>query len=309
MRKKLESSFGYACDLYRRRLQAEGRMNEDAERRIRTFEEEFGKYPISEVDTQAIQDFLYRQYAGAKPATVNRNLAVLIAILHLAHDEGHLLVVPRVRRFKGASQRDVHLELEEIMPVVDHIREEMGALAGFVCLLLVDTGARWGEACNIRWGDIRPDWIRIRGSSGVNSKTLPRQIPTSPRLLQYMVEYAIRPMTTDSSDTPIIASRWNSHMRGIGKVMNNAVKRASIATGASCGADITLHDLRHTFAFMCASAGADVADIKDLLGHTSIQMTMRYRGFVKSRAAAIVREAMKSVPRSGITGLEGVKHD
>ena len=40
--------------------------------------------------------------------------------------------------------------------------------------------------------------------------------------------------------------------------------------------DFTFHDLRHTFASWARMAGADLADICDALGHSSVAVTMRY---------------------------------
>ena len=40
--------------------------------------------------------------------------------------------------------------------------------------------------------------------------------------------------------------------------------------------NLTFHDLRHTFATRLVLAGVDLATVSKLLGHSSIQMTMRY---------------------------------
>ena len=42
------------------------------------------------------------------------------------------------------------------------------------------------------------------------------------------------------------------------------------------------HDLRHTFAYLTAKAGADLGDLQYLMGHEDISQTMRYRGFIKA---------------------------
>ncbi len=49
----------------------------------------------------------------------------------------------------------------------------------------------------------------------------------------------------------------------------NALKRSGIN---KC----TFHTLRHTFATRAVMAGVDIVTLKELLGHKTIQMTMRY---------------------------------
>ena len=53
-----------------------------------------------------------------------------------------------------------------------------------------------------------------------------------------------------------------------------------------------VHDLRHTFAYLVAKGdgthGADLGDLQYLMGHEDIKQTMRYRGFIQSRAKGYV---------------------
>ncbi len=48
-----------------------------------------------------------------------------------------------------------------------------------------------------------------------------------------------------------------------------ALKRAELV-------DVRFHDLRHTAATMKVTGGTDLVTVKEILGHASIEMTMRY---------------------------------
>jgi Phage integrase family len=59
--------------------------------------------------------------------------------------------------------------------------------------------------------------------------------------------------------------RWD-HFRS---AWENAVERPKLA-------DFHFHDLRHTFASWAVQRGASLQEVKDLLGHNSLAMTLRY---------------------------------
>ena len=44
----------------------------------------------------------------------------------------------------------------------------------------------------------------------------------------------------------------------------------------SIGLDFRLYDLRHTFGSRAVMAGVDLPTLKELMGHSTITMTMRY---------------------------------
>lgn len=289
-------TFSEAAEAYRRRLHMDGRLSLDTERRIATLESHWGTEPVVGLTAKRIQEYFFHKYRGRKPSTINRNINVMSAIMGVAEEEGLVLVKPRVKRRKVHDTRTSHLELDEIMPVIEWVGENEGALAGFALLLLVDTGMRFGEALRFAWGDLREDWITVRPHKG---KTQERKIPTSPRLLEYMTRYSVLPTTEDKHSTRIILSRWNMPPMAIGKDLNRLLRKAAKDRGVRCADDIRIHDLRHTFAFLCASAGADIGDIKELMGHANIVMTMRYRGFVQTRAADVIRRGM---------AVQGEKH-
>lgn len=53
--------------------------------------------------------------------------------------------------------------------------------------------------------------------------------------------------------------------------------------------DFTIHDLRHTYAAHLISAGVALAEVRDLLGHSTVMMTERYAHLATARARDAIR--------------------
>ena len=289
-------TFGEAALSYRHKLACEGRLTLDSDRRIETLLDRWMHTKLIEIDTVDIYAYFRAKYSGRRANTMARNMTTFKSVLAHAEDLGWLNHRIRIRHPKGSrdDERIVHLEKNEVMPVIAHVVKHHGILHAFTILLLCDTGVRFGEAMKLRWCDIGPEWVLVRSSATPNSKTKARRIPTSPRLLAFMEHYDLVPSLEDKPHDEILASRWMRHPKRIALETTHALRDAAISTGCVYAMDsLRLHDLRHTFAFLCAQAGADVGDIRDLLGHTNLQMTMRYRGFVACRARDLIRKGMK----------------
>jgi integrase/recombinase XerD len=139
----------------------------------------------------------------------------------------------------------------------------------------VHTGVRLGELLRVQVSDLTSGELKVQ-KQGKFGKTVYRQIPLSSRM------QSIIPLLPDwgyaflkAKGKPFKSAHeasilFNSIMRSICGQMKHEVLR--------------VHDLRHTFAFIAAQNGADIGDLQLLMGHKDISQTMRYRGFVPSRA-------------------------
>ena len=69
--------------------------------------------------------------------------------------------------------------------------------------------------------------------------------------------------------TSFVFTYQGKPLKSVCTAFENSCNRAGIKS-------LRFHDLRHTFATRLVLAGVDLATVSKLLGHSSIQMTMRY---------------------------------
>lgn len=192
--------------------------------------------------------------------------------------------VAGVKFFRPESRRDRFLSEEEELKLVaaaDNILRP-----GLVFAL--NTGIRRGEMLSLTWGQVntKAGFITITAEKAKGKRS--RQIPmneAAKAVLQGL------PQSIDPKALVFTAylGRWNSCLR---HSWMTAIKAAGVE-------DICWHTLRHTFATNLAMAGVDLVTIKDLLGHTTLDMVLRYSHPSRRRNAEAVKALDKKWHESG----------
>jgi integrase len=198
------------------------------------------------------------------PAAVNRDIAVLRILFNLAI---------RLKKAKSNPVAGVELLPEHNLQMrVISWEEEAQYLAAAsqplrdVATLILQTGMRPGEVFHLKKEDVslQLGFIHIpSGKTDFARRTIPltaraREV-LGRRLLEMKSEWLF-PAATDSSRP--VASVADAH--------EAALRRSKIER------PFRLYDLRHTALTRMAMAGVDLPTLRELAGHASIQMTMRY---------------------------------
>jgi integrase len=131
-----------------------------------------------------------------------------------------------------------------------------------VVVLALATGARRGELLGLRWRDVDLERGTILLDDTKNGES--RSLPLTGYALEVMCQYAQR-----SRSDWVFPSQCGTKPADIRRGWENAVERAGLE-------DFTFHSLRHTAASYLAMNGASLAEIAEVLGHKSLQVTKRY---------------------------------
>jgi integrase len=232
----------------------------------------FGTALLHEITPHRIEQFKRDRLAGKwrghnvkntgkaiRPATVNRELDALRAILNKAVEWGKLLDSPArtVNRLKVDNRRTRILTDDEQRSILAACPRKLRAI---VTLALI-TGARIGELLALRWEDCQDGALTFWETK--NGKA--RRIPVSPAIEAVL---AAQPRVFAWVFTN---SKTEQPYKSVRQVFDRAVTRAGITTG-----DVTLHTLRHRALSRMISTGFDDYTVMEISGHSSTRMLARY---------------------------------
>lgn len=150
----------------------------------------------------------------------------------------------------------------------------------------VFTGLRVGEMVMLEISDI--DWHRrqllVRRGKGDKDRVLPIPHKVIDRLKTWL--------GNRRTGYVFPSPRGKSHLTT--RAIQKLIKRIAAAAGLAEPKKprrITPHRLRHTFATRCLRRGADIIEVRDLLGHTSVSTTQVYLSADPTRLHKAVERA------------------
>lgn len=228
---------------------------------------------LADVTPLAIEGYKVHRRAKVSGSTVNRELALLKRMFNLAINWDLFLNANPVRKVKFFREFNTGLRVvspEEEQKLLQNASPYLQDLIRFD----LNTGLRTGELFSLPWSTVdlkkgilvvfAPKTQRIR-EVPINSET--RKVLEAWQLAKKNEFVFYNPET----GKPFVDLKAGFAL---------ACKRAGIS-------GVTWHTLRHTFASRLVGSGVDIVTVKELLGHSSISITMRYAhtNFDSKRAA------------------------
>lgn len=223
----------------------------------------FNDRHLHEITPFMVERFRTERAKEVSGATVNRNLACLKCMFNKAIAWGKFAGTNPVKgiKFFKEQPRLRFLEREEIRKLLDscdgHLRP--------IVILALHSGMRKGEILNLKWRDIdfRRDIIYLYKTKSGERREIRMNSEAKDALIK-IGKHAGSPY--------IFCNKEGQPYGDIKKSFFTACKKSGILKNS----EFRFHDLRHTFASHLVMAGVDLNTVRELLGHKTLDMTLRY---------------------------------
>lgn len=227
---------------------------------------------------EQLQGLPSRQGESLKPATINRRLSAVSAVLTKAMEWDWIATNPaRIKRLTEDNERDRLLTPDEQkkLLVACKASDEPHMYAFAVCAM--SSGARAGELIGLRWCDVDLEQGVARLLDTKNGTN--RAVPIRGHALDLLKEIKKSETVTEiHGDNFVFKNKTGFAPFYYRKAWQEVVTAAKLD-------DFRFHDLRHLAASYLAMAGTSQRELMELLGHKSAAMTRRYSHFFDEHVA------------------------
>jgi len=215
----------------------------------------------ADVSPASIDETMCKGYAAqrrAGPATIRYELSMLGVALRWAEQNRHVARAPKIWRPQPPERKTRHLTHAEFRAF---IAEVIAPHAQLYMVLGVATCARPSAILDLTWDrvDLTRGVINLNPAGRV--QTMKRR-PVVP-----IADYAMQPLRD------AYAARQSNYVIEFGGKRLACIKKAFQAASQRSGVHATAYTLRHTGAVWRAEAGVPMAELAQLMGHTSPNVT------------------------------------
>jgi site-specific recombinase XerD len=236
--------------------------------------EPLAKARLSDIDERLIEDFVQHRRAQIyrkKPlaiSTVNRALSTLRKLLGMAYDWRELERIPRVRKLKGEAMREFVLSQSDEKVYL----EAAPPLLRDIAIAMLDEGLRDDESLSLMKADFSFEesedyefgYLHVREGKGPNAE---RYVGLTERAAAMFKERIGSSQSefifAGKSGKPMLVTSLN-HLH------------AKLRKTLKLPKEFVLYCFRHTCFTRLGEAGEALPAMRDMAGHSSILVTMRY---------------------------------
>ena len=246
-------------EIYAKQHKRSWRRDEFSIARLNAF---IGRRCLSEISLLTVEKYRVERLAqGVSLATVHRELACLKSILSKAIDWEKLETFPLKKikiDLKKETRRERVLSIDEEKRLLDAAAPHLRPMI----ILALNSGLRRGEVLGLRTEDInfQGPYLIVRAELSKSKKS--RRVPLNSTALEVLKPLAQEPgfVFKKSNGQPF---------KDIGESFKTACKDAKIE-------GVVFHTLRHTFETRSIERGANIANVTEIMGHSSIGFSLKH---------------------------------
>lgn len=249
-----------------------------------------GYKSIKEINSETINKFTaFMLESGHSKASVSRAMASLRCYFKYLVWQKIITESP----MQGVSKIHTEKKLPEILTnkeVISLLNQPSGddfksCRDKAMLELLYATGIKVSELINLKIYDIN---LGV-GILHLRSEKSERIIPIYPEAIKVISKYIknVRLFVVDEDENDFLFTNMNGQAmtrQGFWKIVKQYAMQAKIKK------DITPHTLRHSFAAHLLENGAQLSDIKEMLGHSDISSTQVYAQLMKNKYATAYKK-------------------
>ncbi len=258
--RRKETALAAAIDDYLDRKENQLRHFYHYRRHGRNWKEALGSRTLRSIQPADIEAYVTERAKKVAPATVNRELAFLKTLYSDAVSNGKAETNPvkRVKLFKENNARVRWLTEKEEEKLFEQLPGRYDLLVRFA----FNTGLRQSEQFGLLWENLDSDngVVTITQSKHGEARKVPLN-EEARKVLELL--RAVGPTPGKARIFPVNAHNFYN------RTFKPALAEAKIE-------NFVWHDLRHTFGSRLAMKGVPILTIKELMGHKTLTMTLRY---------------------------------
>lgn len=235
--------------------------------------ESYDIYKDSDISYEIIRSFLvWLNQNNISHRTINRKIASLRAYFHFLIKMGYIENNPMIKIscFKVKKRTPVFVQREEILKIIENLNQDdiFSLNEALVFEMLYATGIRRSELTNLKEEDIdfEKKEVRVFGK-----RRKERIIPLHVDLIDKLKSFIEQKNSMNIRAEKLFISKKGEDIRAeeVYVIVKKILAFAQVEKRSP-------HVLRHCFATHLLDEGADIMNIKELLGHSNLDTTQIY---------------------------------
>ena len=213
---------------------------------------------VIQEETQTLINLMpYRiKIAHLNAKTISRKMSTLRSFVEYLNEHNFSCVMSADESIKVAKTLPKPISHNHIMEALEKATQQENLIVS----MLYTLGLRISELSSLKLDDISQEWVRVLGK-GNKQRDIPLLAQTKIQIDEYLSKKTINKFLFEKDGEKLSEN-------SLRYTVNKVFRRVSLK--------VTPHQLRHSYATALLNNSARIADVSELLGHSSMATTQIY---------------------------------